>query len=130
MVGDRLDTDIAGAHEADTDSLLVMTGVSSLPDLARAEPGERPTWIGHDLTALTRPGVRATEDSDGAFTAGRWTARVAGSRLVVEGHGDEPEDRDAWWVAASHTAWHHLDRTGRPIDTAGLTPPGRSGDAE
>ena len=30
MVGDRLDTDIEGAHEAEVDSLLVMTGVSGL----------------------------------------------------------------------------------------------------
>ena len=124
MVGDRLDTDIAGAHEAGTDSLLVMTGVSSLPDLAAAEPGERPTWLGHDLTALTRPGIPATEGESGQFTAGAFTARTTGSRLVVEGRGDRPEDRDAWWVAAARTAWHHLDRTGRPVDTSGVTPPG------
>ena len=122
MVGDRLDTDIVGAHEAGTDSLLVMTGVSSLSDLARAEPVERPTWIGHDLTALTRPGVEATESQDG-FRAGPWNARAAGSELVVDGHGDSPEDRDAWWVAVSRAAWHHLDRTGREVDTSGLTPP-------
>lgn len=126
MVGDRLDTDIAGAHEAGTDSLLVMTGVSSLADLARADPGERPTWIGHDLTALTRPGVQATEGEGGGFRAGPWTARVDGSRLEVEGQGDDPQDRDAWWVAVSRAAWQHLDRTGRQIDTSGLTPPGRS----
>jgi HAD superfamily hydrolase (TIGR01450 family) len=126
MVGDRLDTDIAGAHEADTDSLLVMTGVSSLPDLASAEPGERPTWIGHDLTALTRPGMRVTEDEGVGFRAGPFTARVTESRLVVEGQGDRPEDRDAWWSAAARTAWHYLDRTGRQIDTSGVTPPGRS----
>lgn len=124
MVGDRLDTDIAGAHEAGTDSLLVMTGVSSLPDLAAAEPGERPTWIGHDLTALTRPGIRAEEDGEGRFRAGPWTARVSDAALLVEGEGDAPEDRDAWWVAAAGAVWHHLDRSGRPADTSGVTTPG------
>ena len=82
MVGDRLDTDIEGAHRAGTDSLLVMTGVSGLTDLARARPGERPTWIGHDLTALMRPGVAARQDG-AAFRAGPWVASEEGSRLVV-----------------------------------------------
>jgi glycerol-1-phosphatase len=36
MVGDRLDTDIAGAHNAGVDSLLVLTGVSGLSDLVTA----------------------------------------------------------------------------------------------
>ncbi len=123
MVGDRLDTDIAGAHEAETDSLLVMTGVSSLADLVQAHPNERPTWIGHDLTALTRPGIRATEQQ-GAFRAGPWTARADGARLVVEGRGETPEERDAWWVAVSAAAWSHLDETGREIETSRLVPPG------
>lgn len=123
MVGDRLDTDIAGAHEAETDSLLVMTGVSSLSDLAAAPAGQRPTWIGHDLTALTRPGIRATEHADG-YRAGPWTARPDGARLVVDGHGASPEDRDAWWVAVSAAAWRQLDATGKAPETSGLVPPG------
>src|SRR3954452_11819063 len=87
MVGDRLDTDIAGGHQAGTDSLLVMTGVSSLADVLAARPGERPTWIGHDLTALLRRGCEATraDHEEEAWRAGPWTARVAGGRLVVEG---------------------------------------------
>ncbi len=36
MVGDRLDTDIEGAHEAEVDSLLVLTGVTGLDDLVAA----------------------------------------------------------------------------------------------
>ena len=36
MVGDSLHTDIAGAHRAGTDSLLVMTGVTDLAGLAAA----------------------------------------------------------------------------------------------
>ena len=38
MVGDRLDTDIEGAHNAEVDSLLVMTGVTGLGELVGA-PG-------------------------------------------------------------------------------------------
>jgi HAD superfamily hydrolase (TIGR01450 family) len=127
MVGDRLDTDIAGATEAGTDSLLVMTGVSSLDDLMSAKAEERPTWIGHDLTALGRAGLSALED-DGAWSAGSWRARVHAGRLVVNGGGTQgPEDRDAWWTAVAAAGWEHLDRTGTPVDATGVSEPGRPG---
>jgi HAD superfamily hydrolase (TIGR01450 family) len=122
MIGDRLDTDIEGGHRAGTDSLLVMTGVSSLADLAGARAEERPTWIGHDLTALSRPGLRAEADQ-GRFRAGPWTAGEEAGRLVMEGQGDAPDERDAWWTAAAAAAWDHVDRTGHVVDTTALTPP-------
>ena len=52
MVGDRLDTDIAGAINAGVDSLLVMTGVTGLDELVRARPEERPTYVAADLGGL------------------------------------------------------------------------------
>jgi glycerol-1-phosphatase len=52
VVGDRLDTDIAGARHAGMDSLLVLTGVSSQDDVDELPAGERPTYVGDDLTAL------------------------------------------------------------------------------
>lgn len=55
VVGDRLDTDIAGADAADLDSLLVLSGVSSAVDLTNAPPGSRPTYVGYDLRALLEP---------------------------------------------------------------------------
>lgn len=52
VVGDRLDTDIAGAVNAGMDSLLVLTGVSTQQD-AEALPEEwRPTYVGRDLSVL------------------------------------------------------------------------------
>ena len=54
MVGDRLDTDIEGAHAAGVDSLLVMTGVTGLAELVAAGPGLRPTYISADLGGLRR----------------------------------------------------------------------------
>jgi len=124
MIGDRLDTDIAGAAEAGTDSLLVMTGVSSVADLVSADSDERPTWVGHDLTALSRPGLRARR-GDGLWTVGPWRAGVRRGRLVVEGEGAGAAERDAWWTAVAAAGWEHLDEAGSPADTAGLTEPGR-----
>jgi glycerol 3-phosphatase-2 len=55
VVGDRLDTDIAGAHAAGLPSLLVLTGVSGAHDLLRASPELRPTYLAADLSGLDRP---------------------------------------------------------------------------
>ena len=52
VVGDRLDTDIEGAVRAGMDSLLVLTGVSSLADLLDAPPSARPTFVARDLGGL------------------------------------------------------------------------------
>jgi glycerol-1-phosphatase len=122
MVGDSLHTDIAGAHNAGTDSLLVMTGVTDLAGLAQARADQRPTWIGHDLSALDRPGVRA-EQRDGAWTADEWTASVTGGRLTVEGAGGT----EAWWASVAPALWSHLDDAGEPADTTGVVAPGPDG---
>jgi glycerol-1-phosphatase len=53
VIGDRLDTDIAGARAATLPSLLVLTGVSSASDLIAAPADSRPNYIGRDLGALT-----------------------------------------------------------------------------
>jgi glycerol-1-phosphatase len=52
VIGDRLDTDIAGANACGWDSLLVVTGVSTRADLAAAEGDSRPTFVADDLRAL------------------------------------------------------------------------------
>ena len=52
VVGDRLDTDIAGAAAAGFPSLLVLTGVSTAADLLAAPPELRPTYVARDLSAL------------------------------------------------------------------------------
>lgn len=55
VVGDRLDTDIDGGHSVGLESLLVLTGVSTLEDL-RTQPADRlPTYIAESLDALNHP---------------------------------------------------------------------------
>jgi HAD superfamily hydrolase (TIGR01457 family) len=59
VIGDRLDTDIAGAAAMGWDSLLVLTGASQIEDLPAA--GELPTYVAGGLAALvqTGPSIRA-----------------------------------------------------------------------
>lgn len=53
VVGDRLDTDIAGAEALGWDSLLVLTGVSTREELAASDV--RPTYVADDLRDLVAP---------------------------------------------------------------------------
>ncbi|QIG45933.1 HAD-IIA family hydrolase [Nocardioides anomalus] len=118
MVGDRLDTDIAGARAASLDSLLVLTGVTGLPELVAARAEERPTYVAADLGGLTSAHA-APETKDGEVGLGGWTARVADGALAVAGDGGA----DDWWRVVAEAAWAHLDETGEPVRTEGLTPP-------
>jgi HAD superfamily hydrolase (TIGR01450 family) len=119
VVGDRLDTDIEGAHNVGWDSLLVLTGVTGLAELVAAGDGQRPTYLAPDLAALAVP-QQAPEIVNGSVTLGGWRAEASGGRLVVEGDGS-PGD---WWRVVAVAAWTHLDRTGGPVDTSALNVPG------
>lgn len=50
VVGDRLDTDIAGAAGLGWDSMLVLTGISRRADLATSDV--QPTFVAEDLSGL------------------------------------------------------------------------------
>jgi HAD superfamily hydrolase (TIGR01450 family) len=55
VVGDRVDTDVEGAHRAGMDSLLVLTGAHRPADVLKAAPQRRPTYLAADLTGLFAP---------------------------------------------------------------------------
>lgn len=52
VVGDRLDTDIAGAASLGWDSLLVLTGVDGVEDVDRGVGSCAPTFVAPDVTGL------------------------------------------------------------------------------
>jgi HAD superfamily hydrolase (TIGR01450 family) len=87
VVGDRIDTDIAGADRAGMDSLLVLTGVSTAADLLLAPPGSRPTHVAADCAALSAVDGTARVPAYGD-QAGGWTATATGDELVLTGAGD------------------------------------------
>ena len=52
VVGDRLETDIAGAQKIGCQTALVLSGVTSLPVAEKWQPS--PDWVTEDLTALLK----------------------------------------------------------------------------
>jgi glycerol 3-phosphatase-2 len=100
VVGDRLDTDIAGARAAGLDSLLVLSGVADAIALLAAPPEQRPVHLGADLRVLrgslaktriqARPGWRV-DSVDGTLL------------LHHDGSAGDPLDAlrtlcAAWWA--------------------------------
>ena len=119
MVGDRLDTDIQGAHAIAVRSLLVLTGVSWLADLASAPPALRPSYISPTLEGLFEAHPVPVPTDAGVELNG-WTASTRNGRLQVTGEGSAAD----WWRVAATACWLHLDETGEPAGVADTTPPG------
>jgi glycerol 3-phosphatase-2 len=111
FVGDRLDTDIAGAQNAGLDSMLVLSGSHGAVDLLVAAPTERPTHLGLDLRALLHPPLTVTVDQ-GVWRCGSASASVVDGAVRVS--GAQPDALTAIWAAA-HAAWWLADQ-GRPVD--------------
>jgi HAD superfamily hydrolase (TIGR01450 family) len=65
MVGDRLDTDIAGGNRAGMQTLLVLTGVCSAEESTGAQGDEIPTYVGDDLRCLLAEPVRWSDSRGG-----------------------------------------------------------------
>lgn len=102
VVGDRLDTDIAGANAAALPSLMVLSGVSNAADVVTAPADARPTYVGHDLRSLhcspatLRVGPQPT-----------WDVQVRGEVLTVHHTGSEHVGADDLSVvrACASAAW-------------------------
>jgi ribonucleotide monophosphatase NagD (HAD superfamily) len=76
VVGDRLNTDIAAAAHAGLDSLMVLTGVSTVDDVLGTEPTLRPCYVSADLRGLIgeAPVVRLADAADDADLRSALTA--------------------------------------------------------
>ncbi|NDZ94559.1 HAD-IIA family hydrolase [Streptomyces sp. SID6673] len=118
VVGDRLDTDIEGGHSVGVDSVLVLTGVSSVTDLLVAPPEQRPTYVISDLTGLYHDAdtVRAG-DHDG------WRVEFDGPTATVSRVGSAtpqsliPALASAVWSAIDEGALDPADLSISSSDT-------------
>lgn len=111
VVGDRLDTDIAGAVAAGLPSLMVLTGVSTAAEAAHAAPGYRPTYIGMDLRALD-----AEAGSLAVTEQPTWSTEMTSDGLTVTAIGSDPVDDGLSVVRAVACAlWAADDPASTPI---------------
>jgi len=124
LVGDRLDTDIAGAVAAGLDSLLVLSGVADAVALLAAPPEQRPGHLGADLRVLC-----ASLEKSRIQARPHWRVEVADGTLLLHGDGaaDDPFDAlralcAAWWI--EHTGPVRVracdDAAARALDVVGL----------
>lgn len=99
VVGDRLETDIAGAGATGMSGALVLTGVHGPADAAAAPTECRPTHVIADLSQLAEPYPQLVVDGEW-FVRGSARARC-GEKLVVEGVGIDATRAalDALWAA-------------------------------
>ena len=110
VVGDRLDTDIAGANAAGLPSLMVLTGVNTARDAVHAVGLQRPTYIGTDLRALLDG---AAELAVAAHPA--WNVQVVAGGVTVTATGRDPgADGLSIVRATARAVWDGAGET-RPI---------------
>jgi HAD superfamily hydrolase (TIGR01450 family) len=101
VVGDRLDTDIEGAHAAGLVGMLVLTGVSGAADVITATAEHRPHLLARDLGGLLTPHP-APRRSDTGWACGEAEVGVEDGRLRVVRPGEDAVDL---LRAACATAW-------------------------
>ncbi|GAA3943977.1 HAD-IIA family hydrolase [Microbacterium soli] len=91
FIGDRLDTDIAGAVRAGIDSALVLTGIDRPKHVLAAPQGSRPDFILGDLRDLHEP-YPATVESDGVFSVNDAAVRVVDADVQILSAGSSQID--------------------------------------
>ncbi|BDZ37826.1 HAD-IIA family hydrolase [Microbacterium suwonense] len=91
FIGDRLDTDIAGASRAGIDSALVLTGIDRPKHVLAAPQGSRPDYILSDLRELHEP-YPPTLQRDGVFTVNGASVRVVDADVQILAAGGSQID--------------------------------------
>lgn len=103
VVGDRLDTDIAGARAAGLDCLLVLSGVSDAAAVLAAPPQQRPDHLGADLRVL-----RGAVEKCRIQVRPGWRVDCVDDALLLHSNGAPGDPLDAlrtlcatWWAEHS-----------------------------
>ena len=115
-IGDRLETDTAGAHAAGMDALHVLTGVHGPTDLVRAPRELRPRFIGVDLRVLGEPYAEPVRVADGRWTVAGWAGTLMGQgdSARVSYETSPMAQADLTWIEKVRIAlpvlWEALDQ--------------------
>ena len=91
FIGDRLDTDIAGAQAAGIESVLVLTGIDRPKHVLAAPSTSRPTFIVGDLRELHEPYPETVVQGD-VTSVGTAAVRIDGPDVHIVRAGDRPID--------------------------------------
>ncbi|MFT4051943.1 MAG: HAD-IIA family hydrolase [Microbacterium sp.] len=91
FIGDRLDTDIAGAQAAGIASALVLTGIDRPKHVLAAPSASRPTFILGDLRELSEPYPETRVDG-AVTTVGGAAVRIDGPDVHILSEGERPID--------------------------------------
>lgn len=91
FIGDRLDTDIAGAQAAGIESVLVLTGIDRPKHVLAAPSTSRPTFIVGDLRELHEPYPETVVQGD-VTSVGTAAVRIHGPDVHIVRAGDRPID--------------------------------------
>lgn len=113
VIGDRLDTDLAGARSGGYAGLHVLTGVNTARDALLAQPGLRPHFFGADLRSLLEPHPLPVL-RDGWWSCGGALARIVAGGLELSGHTGTIDTVRA----AASAVWSE-------VDAGGTVDPGR-----
>ncbi|MFY9262014.1 MAG: HAD-IIA family hydrolase [Actinomycetaceae bacterium] len=118
VIGDRLNTDIAGANRSNYDSLHVLTGVNTMRDIMLAIDIERPTYLGFDMRSLNEPAPAITVNN-GSAQVGDALVTLEGTSLYLNGelltHKSAVSLTLDQYRAVVATVWHAIDQ-GTPRD--------------
>lgn len=122
-VGDRLNTDLAGARAAGIPGLHVLTGVSQVPDLLTCIPQERPSLLALDLRGLLLPHPQVVANDGGGWRC-RSAVALGGTRVVRDGVAVDLTSLESITLdelrALCVAAWASAD-AGDPVTAADVT---------
>ncbi|MDV6238040.1 HAD-IIA family hydrolase [Trueperella bernardiae] len=107
-VGDRLNTDIAGANAGGLPSLHVLTGVSQARDIMLAIDSERPTYLAIDMSDLSEPAPAVVAEGEDFVCRGA-RARLEAARLVINDADAAATVTLDEYRAAVAAVWHAID---------------------
>ena len=125
VIGDRLDTDVAGGRAIGADTLLVLTGVSTAADVLGAAADLRPTYLSADLSILADG---ADLETVRLGVDGEWTVEAGADGLRLAG-GDEQGDPAAALRALCTVAWEAAGDDAPHADALVVRPDGKAAEA-
>jgi pyruvate/2-oxoglutarate/acetoin dehydrogenase E1 component len=92
VIGDRLDTDIAGGVKVGMKTALVLTGIDQAKQVLAASKDSRPDYILGDLRELFEPYPQPVRHNDGSVSVRKAKVKKVGKEIVIVSSGANKRD--------------------------------------